>query len=107
MFVPAVDYYASLQQRRRCVPLAGRDVWVLAAEDLAVLKLMFFRPKDLADLHALVRNFSERLDSAAVRAQVAALMSEDDERVREWDRIVAVRTPELAPYTFMRLEKVS
>lgn len=71
------------------MPLGDRDVWVLAAEDLAVLKLMFFRPKDLADLHALVRGFGEQLDDAAVRAQVAALMGEDDERVDEWDRIVA------------------
>ena len=93
VFVPAIAYYASLQQRRRRVPLGGSDVWVLGAEDLAVLKLMFFRPKDLADLHALVRGFGEQLDDAAVRAQVAALMGEDDERVSEWDRIVAAAHP--------------
>ena len=89
VFVPAFDYYASLQHRRRRVPLGGADVWVLGAEDLAVLKLMFFRPKDLADLHALARDYGEQLDAAAVRAQVAALIGEDDARVREWDKIVA------------------
>ena len=89
VFVPAIDYYASLQQRRRRVALGGADVWVLGAEDLAVLKLMFFRPKDLADLHALARDYGEQLDVAAVRAQVAALMGEDDVRVSEWDKIVA------------------
>ena len=88
VFVPAIDYYASLQHRRRRVPFGGRDLWVLGPEDLAVLKLMFFRPKDLADLHALMRNFGEQLDCAAVRAQVVALIGADDERVREWDGIV-------------------
>lgn len=89
IFVPAIEYYASLQQRRRRVPLGGADVWVLGPEDLAVLKLMFFRPKDLADLHALARDYGEQLDTAVVRAQVAALIGEDDVRVEEWDRIVA------------------
>lgn len=87
--MPAIEYYASLQQRRRRVPLGGADVWVLGPEDLAVLKLMFFRPKDLADLHALARDYGEQLDTAVVRAQVAALIGEDDVRVEEWDRIVA------------------
>ncbi len=89
VFVPAIDYYASLQQRRRRVPFGGGNVWVLGAEDLAVLKLMFFRPKDVADLHALARDYGERLDAEAVRAQVVALVGDDDTRVDEWDRIVA------------------
>ena len=89
VFVPAFDYYASLEKRRRRVPFGGADLWVLGPEDLAVLKLMFFRPKDLADLHALVRDYGEQLDVAAVRAEVAALIGDDDVRVCEWDRIVA------------------
>ena len=89
VFVPAIDYYASLRERRRRVPFGDGDVWVLGPEDLAVLKLMFFRPKDLADLHALARDYREQLDATAVRAQVVALIGEDDVRVREWDSIVA------------------
>ena len=88
VFVPAIDYYASLRQRRRRVPFGGGNVWVLGPEDLAVLKLMFFRPKDVADLYALARGY-EQLDAEAVRAQVAALVGDDDTRVDEWDRIVA------------------
>ena len=88
VFVPAFDYYASLERRRRRVPFGGGDIWVLGPEDLAVLKLMFFRPKDLADLHALARDYGEQLDVAAVRAQVAALIGEDDVRVREWEKVV-------------------
>ena len=45
----------------------------------------------LADvLHALARDYGEQLDATAVRAQVVALVGEDDVRLREWDSIVAV-----------------
>ena len=91
VFVPAIDYYASLRERRRRVPFGDACVWVLGAEDLAVLKLMFLRPKDVADLHALVRDYGEQLDTAAVRRQVVALVGEDDVRVSEWDGIVAAK----------------
>ena len=51
--------------------------------------MMFFRRKDLADVEALVQAQGASLDFAATRAQLVELMGEDDERVREWDAIVA------------------
>lgn len=92
VFVPAIDFYAALEEGRRQVLIADQPGWILGPEDLAVLKMMFFRRKDLADVEALVHAQGASLDVDAVRAQLLDLVGEDDERVREWDSIVVGRT---------------
>ena len=67
--------------RRRRVTLFGRPLWILAAEDLAVLKLMFFRRKDLADVEALLRELGPAIDRGFVRAKLVELVGADDERL--------------------------
>lgn len=64
VFVPAIAYYAELADRRRQVVLLGRPAWILGPEDLVVLKLMFFRRKDLADVEALLRDQGVSVDRA-------------------------------------------
>ena len=87
VFVPAIDYYADLEKRRRQVTLLGRSTWILAAEDLAVLKLMFFRRKDLADLEAMLRQLGSAIDRRFVRATLIGLVGADDERVVALDAV--------------------
>ena len=89
VFVPALDLYASLERGRRHVSFVGRPGWIVGPEDLATLKMLFFRRKDLADVEALVRAQGSALDQTAVRARLVEMMGEEDERVREWDAIVA------------------
>ena len=89
VFVPAIDLYASLERGRRQVSFAGRPGWIVGPGDLATLKMLFFRRKDLADVEALVRAQGSGLDRAAIRARLAELVGDEDERVREWDAIVA------------------
>jgi hypothetical protein len=62
---------------------------ILSAEALAVFKLLFFRPKDIADLQRLIGVRGAALDVRYVRAHIAAMMGEDDERVARWDALVA------------------
>lgn len=81
VFVPTIDYYAELQQRRRQVPLSGRSAWVLGPEDIAVLKLMFYRRKDLADVESLLREQSGSLDLEFVADKLRDLVGEGDERL--------------------------
>lgn len=83
VFVPAVPFYATLEERRREVPLFGRPLWILGPEDLAVLKLMFFRRKDLADVEALLRDQGKALDREYIRRTLIDLVGETDERVSE------------------------
>ena len=81
VFVPAIPYYSDLAKRRRQVMLLGRPAWILAAEDLVVLKLMFYRRKDLADVEAVLRDQGAALDRAFVRATLVELVGAEDERV--------------------------
>jgi hypothetical protein len=81
VFVPAIDYYAELEVRRRSVELAGRPVWILGPEDLVVLKMMFFRRKDMADVEAMLRDQGSRLDIDFVRDKLIELVGRDDARL--------------------------
>jgi hypothetical protein len=80
VFVPAIPYYASLAERRRRVTLLGHHVWILGPEDLVVLKMFFFRRKDLADVEAVLCD-QEGLDRDFVRRTLTSLVGRDDGRV--------------------------
>jgi len=87
VFVPAIAYYGRLEERRRQVPLLGRPIWVLGPEDLAVLKLMFFRRKDLADVEGLLRELGPALDRAYIRRTLVELVGAEDVRLKVFDEI--------------------
>jgi hypothetical protein len=59
------------------------EVAFLSAEDLAIFKTLFHRPKDLADLHRLFAARANELDIAYVEHWLAELLGEDDPRVRD------------------------
>lgn len=80
VFVPAIPYYASLAERRRQVSLLGQPIWILGPEDLVVLKMVFFRRKDLADVEAVLRDQRD-LDRDFVRRTLTGLVGGDDERL--------------------------
>jgi hypothetical protein len=81
VFVPAIPYYARLADRRRQVPLLGRPIWILGAEDLVVLKLMFHRRKDIADIEALLDEQGSTLDREYIRRTLLELVDGEDERL--------------------------
>jgi predicted nucleotidyltransferase len=87
VFMPAIEYYASLSDRKREVNLLGRPMYVVGPEDLVTLKMMFFRRKDLADVEAVLRG-DEPLDLERVRETLLEFVGESDERVHEWDVLV-------------------
>lgn len=87
VFVPAIDYYASLAPRCRTVMLHGKPIQILGPEDLLVLKMMFFRRKDLADAEAILRS-GESLDLGFVRRHLVEFVGEDDPRITEWAQLV-------------------
>lgn len=89
VFVPAIEFYAELESRRRTVTLLGKPLWVVGPEDTCVLTMMFFRRKDLADVEAVLRDQGDALDRAFVRSKLVALVGSDDPRVTTWDEIVS------------------
>ena len=60
------------------MPFAGITIAVLAAEDLAVFKAMFDRPKDWVDIATMAE--ADALDAQVAADRLADLLG-DDERV--------------------------
>lgn len=94
VFVPSIPF--SHEAGRTRVELTdpdGESVWFLSAEALAVFKLLFFRPKDIADLERLVAVQGDALDHAYVRAWMVDMMGAADERVATWDQLAQRLAP--------------
>jgi hypothetical protein len=96
VFVPSIPFSdEAARTRTRLSDADGWSGWFLAAEALAVFKLLFFRGKDLVDLERLVA-VREELDHGYVRRWIVDMMGEDDDRVRRWDSIVQRFGPQVA-----------
>jgi hypothetical protein len=54
---------------------------------VTVLKLLFFRDKDLADLAKLLKVRAKTLDRRWVRSQLVQICGPHDPRVAEWDEL--------------------
>ncbi len=89
VFVPSVPFYDEALHRRVRSRIAGRDTWILSADTLAVFKMLFYRPKDVADVGRLLEIQRGRLDTAFVRHWLIEMLGPDDERIATWDRLVA------------------
>jgi hypothetical protein len=88
VFVPSVPFYDEALRRRVRSRIAGRDTWILSADTLAVFKMLFYRPKDVADVGRLLE-IQRGLDTAFVRRWLIEMLGPDDERIATWDRLVA------------------
>jgi hypothetical protein len=89
LFTPSIDFAWEAMRTRVSVTIDQRTVSLLSAEALAVFKLLFFRPKDIADLQRLIGVRGALLDVDYVRSNLVAMMGEDDDRVRRWDALVS------------------
>jgi hypothetical protein len=89
VFLPSIPFSHEAERTRvRVTDPDNWSGWFLAAEAIAVFKLLFFRGKDVVDLERLVAVRPE-LDRDYVRRWIVDMMGEDDERTRRWDEIVA------------------
>jgi hypothetical protein len=88
VFLSSVPFLDEAESRRVQRPLGGRPAWVLSAEDLATLKMMFFRSKDLVDVEHLIARQGQDLDASLVRSSLVEMVGAQDERVRTWDELV-------------------
>jgi predicted nucleotidyltransferase len=78
--------HESAAERTSTHAFEARPIQALSAEDLILLKLLFFRGKDKTDIERMVQLEGPRLDRDYVRRWLVEMMGEDDERVRVWDR---------------------
>jgi hypothetical protein len=89
VFFPMMPFISQARDRRERVTLGGQPLTVWKAEPLAVLKMMFFRRKDLADVEQLIRIQGNQLDRNWVRAQLVEIFGARDPRIPAWDELVA------------------
>lgn len=89
VFVPSVPFYEEALNRRVRVRLAERETWVISPEALAVFKMLFYRPKDLADVGRLLEIQGKTFDRGFVRKWLVEMLGEDDERLPIWDQLAS------------------
>lgn len=88
-FTPSIEFAWEAKRTRVVKSIDGHSVSFLAAEALAVFKLLFFRAKDIVDLQRLLAVQGARLDIAYVRRHLVEMMGEGDSRVQRWDALCA------------------
>lgn len=93
VFLSNHPFHDHAEADRRHVAFAGIErLPVLACQDLAVFKAFFARPKDVVDVATMVALGS--VDLAELRRSVGALLGDDEQRSRFFDR-VAEAVPEI------------
>ena len=89
IFVNSIPLHDSAQLRRARVSLAGTPLWVLAAEDLVVLKMLFHRPKDLEDCRRVLALQGARFDAEYAQQQLRDHLGHGDSRINEFDEMLS------------------
>lgn len=69
LFFSVSEFHDDVGRRCRVVPFAGASLRILSAEDLAVFKAIFDRPKDWVDIATMVECHSLDTDVAADRLE--------------------------------------
>ena len=77
-FFPAVEFLQGVMARRTELPLLGRRVPVVGLNDLVVMKTIFGRTKDFADIESLARYGREPIDLDLVAQHVCDILHPDD-----------------------------
>jgi predicted nucleotidyltransferase len=83
ILVPVLPYHRTLVDRAVVREVEGVKVPFVSLEDLIVLKMLWLRPKDIADIHGLIAAAGAALDAEYVRATLAAILPSDDPRHAE------------------------
>lgn len=79
ILLPVLSYHHRLLDRAVSREVAGTPVPFVTLEDLIVLKMLWRRAKDMADLHALLATAGS-LDASYVRETLREILPEDDPR---------------------------
>lgn len=87
VFISSIPFYEQMRARVRVAPLEGRPARFLSPEDLAVMKLLFFRTKDLIDIERLVA-VASAFDREYVTKALVELVGDEDSRLPRWRQLL-------------------
>ncbi|HEX5065517.1 MAG TPA: hypothetical protein VFY49_05345 [Myxococcota bacterium] len=89
LFFSTDAYHDACMERARRVPFGeGAEIPILAAEDLAVFKVVFDRPKDWVDLGELLYAQGGRFDAGHALEWLGRILGPDDPRVKRFAELV-------------------
>ncbi len=99
ILVPVLPYHRTLPSRSVAIHVAGASIPVLSIEDLVVLKMLWRRQKDLADIHALLQLAGGSFDDAYALRTLATILPGDDPRHAELRSLIGrfARPPGVSP----------
>ena len=60
-------------ERKHLVKIFGEDIWIIAPEDLILMKIIFGRPKDKQDIREMLRKLEDTLDLPFLRTELGRL----------------------------------
>ena len=82
-------FHDSCQARARRVPFAESEIWILSAEDIAIFKIIYDRPKDRAEVREVLLCMGERIDVAYMTGWLERMLGSEDARVTRFRGSVA------------------
>jgi hypothetical protein len=86
IFIAHHPWHAEMQRRRVSLPTPdGHPRWFLSAEDTALAKLLYARPKDVQDLERLFAVQAGRLDLAYLHQWLPLMVPAGDTRLQLLD----------------------
>lgn len=88
ILAPVLPYHHEVLRRAVRIDVGGTPVPFVAAEDMIVLKMLWLRDKDRADVRALLAARRGSLDIGYVRRTLRSLVPDADPRHREFERMV-------------------
>jgi len=88
VFLPMFPFHEACRSRREQVDMEGEQIYIWQAESLAIFKMMFFRPRDLLDVEAMLEDQQDSLEINWVREQLVDIFGQRDPRISRWDEIV-------------------
>jgi hypothetical protein len=90
VFLPVLPLARQVIERRVRVPFGAGQAWIVSAEDAALLKLLFGRTKDYADLERLFAVQGVALDFSYVDRWVLAMFPAGDQRRLRYEELKAL-----------------
>jgi hypothetical protein len=86
VFLPYLPYHHDVLRRRVQVTVEGVPAYFVTAEDLVILKFLFHRAKDVADIQTLLAVRADRLDRTYLSRTLRSLLPPEDPRHRELEQ---------------------
>jgi hypothetical protein len=88
VLVPVLPYHHVVLERAVVKSLRGQQVPFVGVEDLVVLKTLWHRAKDVADLYALIAIGGQGIDGGFIRSTLRSILPGDDPRHAEIDGLL-------------------